>query len=148
MASYHSHQGRITLEVTETSMMQDPKNSLKALRALDSTGIPLSIDDFGSGYSSLSYIKQLPAREIKIDRSLIMDIIREPEDQVIVETTISMCHSLGYSVVAEGVEDAATREMLRKMGCDIIQGYLLTPPLPYGRFLTWMKEYSLSHQVS
>ena len=148
MTEFSEHRGRTILEVTETSMMQDPKNSLKALRALDSTGIPLSIDDFGSGYSSLSYIKQLPAREIKIDRSLIMDIIREPEDQVIVETTISMCHSLGYSVVAEGVEDAATREMLRKMGCDIIQGYLLTPPLPYDRFLTWMKEYSLSHQVS
>ncbi|MDL0431042.1 EAL domain-containing protein [Marinobacter sp. TBZ242] len=140
MNSYHSHHGAITLEVTETSMMQDPVNSLRALRSLHATGIPLSIDDFGSGYSSLSYIKQLPASEIKIDRSLITDLASEVGDQVIVKTTIDMCHSLGYSVVAEGVETQETLELLDEMGCDMVQGYFLTPPLPVGEMTLWLDE--------
>lgn len=138
MASYHSHQGRITLEVTETSMMQDPENSLRTLSALEQAGIPLSIDDFGSGYSSLSYIKQLPASEIKIDRSLVKDLTGQPDDRVIVRTTINMCHSLGYKVVAEGVEDEQTLELLESMGCDEIQGYYLTPPLPFEAIVEWL----------
>ncbi|MEX2474091.1 EAL domain-containing protein [Marinobacter sp.] len=138
MDGHHAHRGEIILEVTETSMMQDPANSLKALNSLHSTGIPVSIDDFGSGYSSLSYIKQLPASEIKIDRSLITDITTQPGDRVIVQTTIDMCHSLGYKVVAEGVEDEETAELLESMGCDMIQGYLLTPPLPFDTLLQWL----------
>lgn len=140
MTSHHRHKGHITLEVTETSMMLDPVNSLRALQSLDATGIPLSIDDFGSGYSSLSYIKQLPAREIKIDRSLIRELTSQSEDRVIVQTTIEMCHSLGYQVVAEGVEDADTRDLLEAMGCDMIQGYLLTPPLPLESLLHWLDD--------
>lgn len=138
MNSYHNHRGALTLEVTETSMMQDPANSLKALNSLHSAGFPVSIDDFGSGYSSLSYIKQLPASEIKIDRSLITDIGTHPGDRVIVQTTIDMCHSLGYKVVAEGVEDEGTAELLESMGCDMIQGYWLTPPLPIDEMLEWL----------
>lgn len=142
MNSYHCHRGSITLEVTETSMMQDPVNSLRALKSLHATGIPLSIDDFGSGYSSLSYIKQLPASEIKIDRSLITDLTSQAGDRVIVKTTIEMCHSLGYKVVAEGVETAETMELLDQMGCDMIQGYLLTPPLPFDEITVWLDEYT------
>lgn len=142
MNSHHNHRGAITLEVTETSMMQDPANSLKALNSLHSAGIPLSIDDFGSGYSSLSYIKQLPANEIKIDRSLITDIGTHHGDRVIVQTTIDMCHSLGYKVVAEGVEDDKTAELLEGMGCDMIQGYLLTPPLPFDELVAWLANQS------
>jgi len=138
MASFPDHQGRITFEVTETSMMQDPTNSLNALRLLHDNGTPVSIDDFGSGYSSLSYIKQLPANEIKIDRSLITELETRAEDRVIVQTTIDMCHSLGYRVVAEGVEDDGTAELLRGMGCDMIQGYLLTRPLPFSEALDWL----------
>lgn len=140
MSSYHSHHGAITLEVTETSMMQDPVNSLAALKSLHATGIPLSIDDFGSGYSSLSYIKQLPASEIKIDRSLVTDLATEAGDRVIVKTTIDMCHSLGYSVVAEGVEKQETLELLEQMGCDMIQGYFLSPPLPFDDMTAWLDE--------
>ncbi|MDX1756366.1 MAG: EAL domain-containing protein [Marinobacter sp.] len=138
MASQPQHRGHITLEVTETSMMLDPVNSLRALQSLNATGIPLSIDDFGSGYSSLSYIKQLPAGEIKIDRSLVSDLPTQSEDRVIVQTTINMCHSLGYQVVAEGVEDQQTQALLAEMGCDMIQGFLLTRPLPLGELLTWL----------
>lgn len=142
MSSYHSVRGAITLEVTETSMMQDPVNSLRALNSLHSTGIPLSIDDFGSGYSSLSYIKQLPASEIKIDRSLITELLSQTDDRVIVQTTIDMCHSLGYQVVAEGVEDDQTLELLEKMGCDMIQGFVLTPPLPLDELISWLSAFN------
>lgn len=138
MRSHHRHQGAVTFEVTETSMMLDPANALNALNLLAGAGIRISIDDFGSGYSSLSYIKQLPATEIKIDRSLVRDLTTQNEDRVIVQTTIDMCHSLGYRVVAEGVEDIATADALRAMGCDMIQGYLLTPPLPLEGFIDWL----------
>ncbi|WP_404365366.1 EAL domain-containing protein [Marinobacter sp.] len=140
MTSHCRHRGRIILEVTETSMMLDPVNSLKALQSLEAAGIPLSIDDFGSGYSSLSYIKQLPAKEIKIDRSLITDLALQEEDRVIVQTTIDMCQSLGYQVVAEGVEDEATANVLEAMGCDMIQGYVLTPPGSLTSILDWLAE--------
>lgn len=141
MSSYHIHRGAIILEVTETSMMQDPVNSLRALNSLHTTGIPLSIDDFGSGYSSLSYIKRLPASEIKIDHSLVTDLTSQAGDRVIVQTTIEMCHSLGYAVVAEGVESTETMELLEKMGCDMIQGYILTPPLPFDDIIVWLGDY-------
>jgi EAL domain-containing protein (putative c-di-GMP-specific phosphodiesterase class I)/GGDEF domain-containing protein len=142
MSNYQSARGAITLEVTETSMMQDPVNSLKALNSLHSTGIPLSIDDFGSGYSSLSYIKQLPASEIKIDQSLITELLSQTDDRVIVRTTIEMCHSLGYRVVAEGVEDDDTLALLEEMGCDMIQGYVLTPPLPFDELTAWIRDFN------
>lgn len=140
MSAHPRHEGAITFEVTETSMMQDPVNALKTLNSLANAGIPVSIDDFGSGYSSLSYIKQLPASEIKIDRSLITDLATGEEDRVIVQTTIDMCHSLGYQVVAEGVEDEATASLLKGMGCDMIQGYLLSRPLPLEHMLSWLAE--------
>jgi EAL domain-containing protein (putative c-di-GMP-specific phosphodiesterase class I)/GGDEF domain-containing protein len=140
MSDHPQHSGAIIFEVTETSMMQDPVNALKALNSLANAGIPVSIDDFGSGYSSLSYIKQLPASEIKIDRSLITVLSTREEDRVIVQTTIDMCHSLGYLVVAEGVEHQVTANMLKEMGCDMIQGYLLSRPLPIEDMLVWLTE--------
>ncbi|MBR9871395.1 MAG: EAL domain-containing protein [Gammaproteobacteria bacterium] len=148
MKQHPSHLGSIIFEVTETSMMQDPANSLKALNSLNQAGIPLSIDDFGSGYSSLSYIKQLPAKEIKIDRSLITDLSDRKEDRVIVQTTINMCHSLGYTVVAEGVEDEATLNLLAEMGCDQIQGYFLTRPLPYEEIIEWLADQPCRSRIS
>lgn len=139
MTSYRQHQGRLILEVTETSMMQDPENSLRTLRSLDAAGIPLAIDDFGSGYSSLSYLKQLPACEVKIDRSLITDLRLHPDDRIIVKTTIDMCHNLGYRVVAEGVEDEDTAELLRGMNCDMIQGYVLARPKPLADLISQLR---------
>jgi len=148
MKSYHSHIGEITFEVTETSMMQDPANSLKALNSLNDAGIPLSIDDFGSGYSSLSYIKQLPASEIKIDRSLITELPEREQDRVIVQTTIDMCHSLGYSVVAEGVENEETLNLLAEMGCDQIQGFFLARPLPFDEMVEWLAGQPCRSRIS
>jgi len=140
LSKFPEHRGRICLELTETSMMIDPITSLRSLRALDSAGIPIAVDDFGSGYSSLSYIKQLPASEIKIDKSLITDLVQHPDDRVIVQTTVDMCHSLGYSVVAEGVEDQETCDLLAHIGCDQIQGFLMTRPLPLEQLLTWLNS--------
>lgn len=140
MTGHQLKPGSILLEVTETSMMQDPTNSLRALSALDRAGFPVSIDDFGSGYSSLSYIKSLPAKEIKIDRSLITELLDQQDDRVIVQTTIDMCHSLGYTVVAEGVEYEETMTLLEAMGCDMIQGFFLTPPLPLEELKQWLQD--------
>jgi len=130
----------LTLELTETAMMTDPTSAMKALRELEEAGIPIAIDDFGSGYSSLSYIKRLPAREIKIDKTLITDITHHGDDQLIVKATIDMAHSLGYQVVAEGVEDEATLNWLRslKLRCD--PGYLLSHPMTLEDLVPWLNR--------
>lgn len=132
---------QITLELTETSMMADPLKALEALNQLHSTGVRLSIDDFGTGYSSLSYIKKVPAQEIKIDKSLIFELDKLSDDEVIVRTTVEMCHSLGFKVVAEGVETPGVNQKLIDMGCDIVQGYLFSKALPIQEFTQWLSTY-------
>ncbi|WP_203142776.1 EAL domain-containing protein [Marinobacter mangrovi] len=129
---------RLTIELTETAAMEDPATGLQALKTLADIGIRVSIDDFGSGYSSLSYLKQLPASEIKLDRSLILDVDTSDGSKVIVETAINMAHGLGYSVVAEGVEDQETARLLKSMGCDKLQGYWLCHPLPMEKLKPWL----------
>ncbi|AOY89491.1 diguanylate phosphodiesterase [Marinobacter salinus] len=131
---------RLTIELTETAAMEDPDKGLEALKALAGIGLGISIDDFGSGYSSLSYLKQLPATEIKLDRSLIIDVGSSKTSKVIIETAINMAHGLGYPVVAEGVEDEETAHLLRDMGCDRLQGYWLCHPLPLPELKQWLSE--------
>ncbi|WP_198343102.1 EAL domain-containing protein [Oleiphilus messinensis] len=133
---------KVTLELTETSMMHDPVKALNALEKLHQIGVRVSIDDFGTGYSSLSYIKRVPAQEIKIDKSLILDLDRISDDEVIVRTTVNMCHSLGFSVVAEGVECLAVEATLKQMGCDQVQGFHFTQPLPLEALIQWLENYS------
>lgn len=134
------NQPGLTLELTETAMMTDPRRAMEALRELEDAGIPIAIDDFGSGYSSLSYIKRLPAREIKIDKALITDIPHHGDDQLIVKATIDMAHSLGYQVVAEGVEDEATLNWLMSLNCDAIQGYYLCHPMTLEELASWLNR--------
>lgn len=129
---------RLTLELTETAAMDDMDRGLVALKALADTGLGISIDDFGSGYSSLSYLRQLPAKELKLDRTLIEDIAISDSSRVIVETAVNMAHSLGYRVVAEGVESEQTAALLRQLGCDRIQGFWLCRPLPLGELMPWL----------
>lgn len=138
LARHQIRPDRLTIELTETAAMEDPEKGLEALKTLAGTGLRVSIDDFGSGYSSLSYLKQLPASEIKLDRSLIMDLGASDGSKVIVETAINMAHGLGYSVVAEGVEDQDTARLLRTMGCDTLQGYWLCHPLPLDKLKSWL----------
>jgi diguanylate cyclase (GGDEF)-like protein len=133
---------RLVLEVTETAAMDHPEAALHMLRSLKDIGVRLSIDDFGTGHSSLAYLRKLPVDEIKIDRSFVMEMDRNRDDATIVQTTINMCHDLGYKVVAEGVESGKTLELLRQMGCDVAQGYHIARPQSPARTFEWIDEYS------
>lgn len=113
----------VTLEVTESALMEDPSASLRLLDRLREVGLGIAIDDFGAGYSSLAYLKQFPATELKIDRGFITDMRQDPRSARVVRSIIDLGHHLDLGVVAEGVEDAETLELLRMLGCDRAQGY-------------------------
>ncbi|MDC4225797.1 MAG: EAL domain-containing protein [Candidatus Manganitrophus sp.] len=119
----------LEFEITESMIMVNPAISMQVLGRLNAMGISLVIDDFGTGYSSLSYLKKLPVQKIKIDKSFIVDLGNKG-DIVIVHSIINMGHSLGLEVIAEGVEDEFTKDLLEAFGCDVIQGYHIGHPLP------------------
>lgn len=131
----------IILELTETAAVEDPEAGLAALLDLTSLGLQVSIDDFGAGYSSLSYLKSLPATEIKLDRSLVSDICTNEGSRVIVKTAIDMAHSLDYRLVAEGVENEGTATMLQELGCDMLQGYWFCRPQGLDDLKDWLAAY-------
>ena len=135
----------LILEITESSMMHDPARALQSLREIDALGVRLSIDDFGTGYSSLSYLKRLPIDELKIDLSFVTHMLQSAEDRTIVQSTIGLGHNLGFTVTAEGVEDAETFEMLRSMGCDSAQGYYLSRPMPAEDVADWYAASEWAH---
>ena len=120
------------LEITETTIMEDPDRAHAVLTRLADQGVRLSIDDFGTGYSSLAYLKNLPVHELKIDRSFVAGMVGNPRDRVIVDSTVALGRRLGLDVVAEGVEDEATRAALEDLGCELAQGYLFSRPGPAG----------------
>jgi EAL domain-containing protein (putative c-di-GMP-specific phosphodiesterase class I) len=128
----------LAVELTESTLMADPGRTVSILRHLRGMGIKISIDDFGTGQSSLTYLKHLPMDELKIDRSFICDIVRDTTDRHIVRATIDLAHSLGLSVVAEGVEDACTQALLNDMGCDQAQGFHLSRPLAPMLVTDWL----------
>ncbi len=120
----------LVLEVTESAMMADPEDALRTLNALHERGIQISIDDFGTGYSSLAYLKQLPVKELKIDKSFVMNMMDNDKDRKIVQSVIDLAHNLNMHVVAEGIENRETQDLLASMGCDYGQGYYFSRPLP------------------
>ena len=130
----------LTVEVTETAVLEDPARAMDVLSRLGAHGVRASLDDFGTGYSSLSAIQRLPLQEIKIDRSFVRDMALAHRDRAIVRSTIELGHSLGLRVVAEGVEDEATFRLLTELGCDQAQGYVFARPLPAEELLSWMRE--------
>lgn len=130
----------LTLELTESSVMADPQRSLVMLKQLHDLGVRLAIDDFGTGYSSLSYLKRLPVDEVKIDRSFVMNMAADPDDTVIVRSTIELAHNLGLHAVAEGVEDLETWNVLLRQGCDLAQGYFMSRPLSASALTEWFAE--------
>lgn len=130
---------RLVLEVTETAIMIDPDASFKILIALESLGIKLSIDDFGVGHSSLSYLKNFPIYEIKIDRSFIKDIDTSKEGLNIVKSIIELAHNLNAVTVAEGVENKTIEDTVIDLGCDYIQGYYLAKPMTFDDLLHWLQ---------
>jgi len=131
---------QLILELTETAMMEDPHKAQDVLVHLTRLGLHVSIDDFGTGYSSLAYLKQLPVSEIKIDRSFITDLTVNEDDVNIVSTTLSMGHNFGLKVVAEGIEDRETFNMLKDMGCDLAQGYFLSKPICMKDLIIWLDK--------
>src|SRR5438874_8790236 len=122
----------LTLEITESTLMDDPERAYAALARLRALGVSISIDDFGTGYSSLAYLKRLPLDEIKIDKAFVLGLGEEadPADVAIVRAVIAMARPLRCEVVAEGVESLKTWTFLRELGCDLAQGYYLSRPLP------------------
>jgi diguanylate cyclase (GGDEF)-like protein len=120
----------LTVELTESSLMSNVENTLLTLRALNDLGVDLSIDDFGTGFSSLSYLQQFPLDELKIDRSFIMELTVSDKSAALVSGILTMARGLDLRVVAEGVETEEQRERLRQLGCDLCQGYLFSKPVP------------------
>ncbi|MCW2619801.1 MAG: putative Diguanylate cyclase/phosphodiesterase [Modestobacter sp.] len=129
---------RLTLEVTESSVMADPARAVGLLHQLRDLGVRLSVDDFGTGYSSLSYLKRLPVHEVKIDRSFVTGLREQGEDVAIVRAIVDLGRHLGLEVLAEGVEDQETWDLLASMGCDLVQGWHLARPMPTGELLPWL----------
>ncbi|WP_171013619.1 EAL domain-containing protein [Chitinivorax sp. B] len=128
----------LTLELTETAMMQDQDVALRVLHPIRHAGIKVSMDDFGVGYSSLAYLNRLPISELKIDKSFIFALDRQPDDTAIVRTAINMAHDLGLQVVAEGVESEIVCRRLQMLGCDLIQGYYIERPMPAEQLVNWL----------
>jgi diguanylate cyclase (GGDEF)-like protein len=132
--------GGLCLELTESSIMDDPDRSRAMLQRLSDAGVRLSIDDFGTGYSSLSYLSRLALNEVKIDKSFVMRMVQDSRDASIVQSTIGLGHALGLSVVAEGIEDEETMGILAKLGCDVAQGYHISLPLRPEQLQEWLRE--------
>jgi len=128
----------ITLEVTEDAVVDDPEQATEILSYLREHGFKLSIDDYGTGYSSLAQLKQLPVQELKIDRSFVQHLMSNENDKIIVRSTIELAHNMGLTVVAEGIEDENTLLWLQEHGCELAQGYYISRPLPEAELDTWM----------
>ena len=131
----------LSIELTEDSLLQSDKKSLENLLKIRELGVDLAIDDFGKGYSSLTYLKQVPAAEIKIDKSFIEVIGLDETDQHIVKAVVDIAHALGMRVVAEGVDSEESLAMVRKLGCEMAQGYLISRPMRSGQLLDWIAGY-------
>jgi diguanylate cyclase (GGDEF)-like protein len=132
---------RLFIEITEGAMMRNPTLSFGVLRELRDLGVQISIDDFGTGYSSFAYFKNIPADELKIDKSFVMKMLNDDDDKKIVRTIIELAKSFGLKVTAEGVEDGETAAMLAQLRCDRLQGYHYSRPLPNLEFVAWLEEY-------
>ena len=129
---------KITLEVTESSVVEDPEEAIKLLAEFKDYGMKISIDDYGTGYSSLAQLKQLPVHELKIDKSFIQHLEHDEDDQIIVRSTIELAHNMGLHVVAEGIEDEFALNWLAAHGCELAQGYYISKPKPAVELTPWL----------
>jgi EAL domain-containing protein (putative c-di-GMP-specific phosphodiesterase class I) len=129
-----------TFEITESAILDDPGHAARNLERLHALGCRLAIDDYGTGYSSLAYLRRLPVQEIKIDKSFVTALARDASDEIIVRSTVELGHNMGLVVVAEGVEDEATFARLRALDCDMAQGYWISRPLGLVDFEAWLRR--------
>jgi diguanylate cyclase (GGDEF)-like protein len=141
LAKYDVAPDCLVAEITESAVLADPERAGDILEQLSEMGVALSLDDFGTGYSSLTYLRTLPARELKIDRSFVVDVDRNESNASIIGAIIKLAHDLDLKVVAEGVETPAVYQRVRQLGCDIVQGYLISRPLPAPAFAAFLRQY-------
>ena len=130
---------KLTLEITESSLFVDAPRTRATIDGLYAVGLRMAIDDFGTGYSSLSYLRRLPVHELKIDQSFVARMLLDPQDEVIVRSTVDLGHNLGLAVVAEGVESLDVLDRLRSIGCDVAQGYVISQPLLADQLVGWLQ---------
>jgi len=139
LKKYQVKPAQIVVEITEGQIMQEPDEVIEVLSHLGVMGLSLSIDDFGTGQASLTYLKELPVEKLKIDQSFVRDIASNPDDQLIVKATIELAHTLDLEVVAEGVESLAVFDLLAEMNCDHVQGYYISRPLEAEQVASWVE---------
>ncbi|MFD4676421.1 putative bifunctional diguanylate cyclase/phosphodiesterase [Lentzea sp. NPDC058450] len=138
----------LTLEITESAIIADPHRASDVLTRLRDLGVRLSIDDFGTGYSSIAYLRSMPVHEMKIDRSFTTNMRSDASSGAITRSLLGLAHNLELEVVAEGVEDEETWSVLAALGCDIVQGYCLSKPLPAGEFAEWLQARRLTELIT
>lgn len=146
LQTHHVRGDFLVFELTESAMMADPTHAISSITALRQLGIQFSIDDFGTGFSSLSYLKQLPAQELKIDKSFVFNMCNNENDAVIVRSIIELAHNLSLRVIAEGVEDQDTLDLLRILGCDAVQGYYIQRPAAADDITDWLSHYNQTNR--
>jgi EAL domain-containing protein (putative c-di-GMP-specific phosphodiesterase class I) len=130
----------VTFEITESALLDDPWHAVANLERLHALGCRIAIDDFGTGYSSLAHLRRLPLTELKIDKSFVRGMASDADDAAIVRSTIGLAHDMRLCVVAEGVEDEATLEQLRTLGCDMAQGFLMSRPVEPREVAAWFRD--------
>lgn len=133
----------LTLEITESAVMSHPVKAREIMESLSEMDIKLSVDDYGTGFSSLGYLKMLPVNELKIDKTFVMNMLEDESDEIIVRSTIELAHNLGLEVVAEGVENEKTLRQLRELNCDTAQGYHISRPVSINELGIWLEKQSL-----
>jgi len=131
---------RLEIEITESAFISDPERALTNLDRIHATGVQLALDDFGTGYSSMAYLKRMPIQTLKVDMTFVQHMSKNPKDALMVKSAIYLAHNLGLKVVAEGVEDEQTLNLLRDMGCDIAQGYYIAKPMPAAQAVSWSQQ--------
>ncbi len=137
---------KIQFEIIERDLVKDFEATASLILRYKDLGIRFALDDFGTGYSTLSYLQKLPLDKIKLDRTFIKSLKTDKKDSDIVKSSIDIAHILNLKVVAEGVEDRESLDILKKMGCDFAQGYYFTKPVVYEKFIDWYKNYTENHQ--
>lgn len=142
------HPSYLSLEITESAVMSDPARAREVLQDFDDMGLTLEIDDYGTGFSSLAYLKLLPVSTLKIDKSFVMDMMNDPNDLIIVRSTIDLAHNLGMIVIAEGVENNETLKYLQQLNCDVAQGYFIARPLAKKQLLEWLRAYNYEEMTA
>jgi len=142
LSSWRLPPGSLEFEITESTIMTDPRRAMSILTKLSQIGVRLSVDDFGTGYSSLAYLKQLPVSALKIDKSFVMTMTEDEGNAKIVQSTIDLGHNLGLEVVAEGIEHETAYSQLAALGCDYAQGYFLSKPIPPRKMTKWLEVFS------